>query len=171
MKKLPVIILLLLGSGCSEQQESLPKAEQQINCTASDFLNLANMATETSFFHQRDSVLRSQYPHGDKDTFNTVDITREMLRQFLSEINIDSLALSGSIEKVYFFNISPPAYSDSKLCEDKITIQYFEDDCTYRMTIDTIYMVEGDCIGGSQVSYGFRIEGDKIVDFTRQEAG
>lgn len=171
MKNLPVIILLLLGAGCSEQQESLPKVEQHINCTASDFLNLANETTETSFFHQRDSVLKSQYPHGDKDVFNSVDITREMLHQFLREITIDSLALSGSIEKVYFFNISPPAYSDSKLCEDRIAVRYFEDDCTYRMTIDNVYMVEGDCIGGSQVSYGFRIEGDQIIDFTRQEAG
>ena len=32
-------------------------------------------------------------------------------------------------------------------------------------------MVEGNCVGGSQVVYGFQIYNGKIVDFGRQEAG
>jgi len=142
------------------------------SCSAKDFLLLRDKVTQSDFFRQRDSVRKIQYPLGDQDTCNSVDITKNMLQQFLKDIDINLLLKTNTFESTYFFNIAPPQFSDSKKCKDIIRLQYFPSSCTFRLVIDNVYLVENtDCIGGSQVVYSFKIVNGRLSDFWRNEAG
>lgn len=143
----------------------------QTDCSPTDFTKLNDKKLQDDFFKQRDSVQKAQYPNSDQDIKNSVDLTRQMLMQFLKDFNIETFKKTGTYENYYFFNISPPQFKDSKVCKDKISVQYFKESCTYRMIIENVYMVEKDCIGGQQVSYTFKIIKNKIADFGRDEAG
>ena len=177
-----IFLLTIIGCADSTHEEKSLKTEKLSepttsvitpnSCSAKDLLELRNPALQYDFFRQLDSIRKVQYPNNDQDTNNSVDITPNLLRKFLAEINADTLQQNEIYEGYYFFNIAPPQYVDSKKCRDKITIQYFGKECGFRIIIDNVYLVEKEgCIGGSQVLYGFKIVGGKIVDFTRNEAG
>jgi len=152
--------------------EPTTSATTPINCSAKNLLKLRDNGLQYDFFRQLASIRKVQYPNNDQDTDNSVDITPSLLKKFLKDVNVDTLQKNGTYESYYFFNIAPAQYVDSKKCKDKIEIQYFNKECGFRMVIDNVYLVEKrDCIGGSQVIYGFKIVDGKIVDFTRNEAG
>ena len=176
-----IYIFLLAAVGCAnktqrdkstaERIELVPEPDKGVNCSAMDLVKLKDKELQDEFFKQLDSIKKVQYSNYTQDTGNSVDITPNLLRQFLENINADSLQMNGVYESHFFFNIAPPQYVDSKKCKDIISIQYFID-CGFRMVIDNVYLVEKEgCIGGSQVVYGFKIIDGKIVDFGRQEAG
>jgi len=144
---------------------------RQPDCSPTDFTKLKDKKLQDNFFTQLDSVKKVQYPKNDQDTKNAVDLTPKMLNQFLKDFNLETFKKTGIYENYYFFNISPPQFKDSKICKDKISVQYFSESCTYRMIVENVYIVENNCIGGQQVSYNFKIIKNKIVDFGRDEAG
>ncbi len=155
-----------------KESESTVSAQKPNNCSASDFLKLKDKNLQDDFFRQLDSLRKSQYRINDPDTKSSVDITQNLLKKFLKEVNIDTLQKNGTYECFYFFNIAPPEFVDSKKCKDKITIQYLSETCEFRMMVDNVYLVDVEddkpyCIGGAQVVYDFKILDGKIVDFRR----
>jgi hypothetical protein len=141
-------------------------------CGSEDFLKLKNKQLQADFFRQLDSVRKGQYPNNDQDIYNLVDITPALLNKFLSDINIDSLRKNEMYEASYFFNIAPKEYTDSRKCDDVITVRFFSEDCSFRMIIDNVYPVKDvGCAGGAQVLYGFKIFKSRIIEFGRQAAG
>lgn len=136
-----------------------------------DLLNLKKKELQTEFFVMLDSIKNVQYPSNDQDSCNSVDLSPDLLKQFLNDIDIDSLKSSNLYTALYNFNIACHGFKDSDRCMDKISFQFFPETCGYRIVIENSYLVEGACIGGSQVNYGFKIKGDRIVNLSRQEAG
>src|SRR5687767_8682820 len=61
------------------------------NCSAKDLLKLRNQELQFDFFRQLDSLRKVQYPGNDQDTNNSVDITPGLFRQFLTDINAETL--------------------------------------------------------------------------------
>jgi hypothetical protein len=141
------------------------------DCSSTDITKLNDKKLQVDFFTRLDSVRKAQYPNNDQDTNNSVDLTPKLLQLFLKDINLETLKKNGRYDAFYFFNISPPQFKDSKECKDRISLRYFPESCMFRIEVENVYLVERDCIGGSQVSYGFKIVKDKIVDFGRNEAG
>lgn len=140
--------------------------------SSKDFLQLKNKELQADFFRVLDSTRKSQYRNNDQDIYNLVDITPDLLRKFLKDINADTLARHDVFEARYFFNIAPRSFTDSKKCDDLVTLRFFREDGSFRMIIDNVYPVEElGCAGGAQVIYGFKIRDNRIVDFDRQAAG
>jgi len=150
------------------------KADTQIDSTscdktALDFLKLANKNIQTDFFHQLDSIRKVQYPKNDQETAIFVDLTPKLLDKFLRDLNKDEFSKTGNFEKEYNFNIAPPKYTDSKECKDKISITFDKRTCSFRLVINNEFFAEW--CQESTVIYGFKINGNKISDFGRNEAG
>jgi len=191
MKTIFYILIILLIAGCNNPRHNQKSANESLEllsepdknledtlkvavdkiCSAVDFMKLSQKEIQITFFHNLDSIRKVQYPANDQENCNSVDMTPYLLNDFLKSIDEEAFQKSGEFECVYNFNIACPDFTDSEICKDKISIKYFEKTCCFRLVIENIYMVEGDCIGGSQVVYGFDIQNDRIVNFSRQEAG
>ena len=157
-------------------EKSIIEGSEQIDsiiCSgrAVDILKLKEKELQIEFFLKLDSIKKLQYPDKDQDTCNSVDLTPALLNKILKDINGMTLQEKGVFTSFYNFNIACPGFTDSEVCKDKVSIHFFEESCCFRIVIENSYMVEGDCIGGSQVVYGFKIDNGRIIDFGRQEAG
>jgi hypothetical protein len=142
-----------------------------ISCdnTPLEFLKLMDKHIKAGFFQQLDSIRKVQYSKNDQDTDIFVDLTPKLLDKFLKDLNKDQLAKTGNFEKEYNFNIAPKKYKDSKECKDKISITYDKKYCGFRLVIYNEFFAEW--CQESTVVYGFKINGDRIYDFSRNEAG
>lgn len=134
-----------------------------------DFLKLTDKTIQADFFHKLDSIRKVQYPKNDQDTAIFVDLTPKLMDIFIKDLNKDELNKTGSFEKEYNFNIAPPKYKDSKECIDKISLSFDKETCSFRLVIFNEFFAEW--CQESSVFYGFQINGDKILDFGRNEAG
>jgi hypothetical protein len=137
--------------------------------TALEFVKLNNKNTRADFFHQLDSVRKAQYPNNDHEPAIFVDLTPKLLDKFLKDLNKDQLVKTGNFDKEYYFKIAPLQFSDSKKCKDKISITFYKETCSFILVIHNEFFAEG--CQESSVTYGFQINGDKISDFARNEAG
>lgn len=144
---------------------------ETVSCdkTALDFLKLTDKKIQADFFHQLDSIRKVQYPKNDQDTAIFVDLTPKLLDNFIKDLNKDQLYKTGEFEKEYNFNISPPQYTDSKECEDKVSLTFDKINCSFRLIIFNEFFAEW--CQESTVVYVFKINGDRILDFGRSEAG
>ena len=130
-----------------------------------------------------------------------VDITPEYLNKFLTDLDQDTLMVKKGFDKEYHFDIAPQGYTDSKICMDRIEVDFDEEKidwfietiqslpiifkplrtkgtekgdeekCTFRLKIFNTFLVQPDWCTESMVIYGFKIENGNLVDFWRQEAG
>jgi hypothetical protein len=137
--------------------------------TAMDFLKLSDKTIRADFFHQLDSIRKDHYPKNDQDTAIFVDLTPKLLDKFIKDLNKDQLYKTGEFEKEYNFNIAPPQYTDSKECKDKVSLTFDKKTCSFRLIIFNEFFAEW--CQESTVVYAFKINGDKIWDFGRNEAG
>ncbi len=137
--------------------------------TAIDILILLDQKNQADFFHQLDSLRRSQYPDNDQDTAIFFDITPKLLNRFLRDLNKDQLIKTGKFEKVYYFNIAPAGYKDSKKCTDKISLRFSKETCSFHITIFNEFFAEW--CQESTVSYIFQVKGNKISFLDRYETG
>lgn len=138
---------------------------------ALDFMLLQQETIQKTFFAQLDSVRQSQYPNNDQEREIMVDLTPEYLEKFLTDLSPDSLRKTGFFEKNYHFNLAPDGYTDPEVCKDKIQITFHEEYCSFRLCIYNTFWVEPNWCTESMVVYVFRIEGNKIIDFSRNEVG
>ncbi len=171
---IPIIILSLGFIKIQKQENFNSKTNVQINTTSCDtspiaFLKLTEKKIQVDFFHQLDSIKKDQYPNDDLDTNIFVDITPKLLNKFLGDLNEELFIETGSFEKEYNFNIAPPQFVDSKECLDKISITFEKNTCSFHMIIYNEFFA--DWCQESTVVYGFKIIGNKISDFRRNEAG
>ena len=187
-----IIALLTIGCGNSDKKDSEVESDRNESVShkekdskqnskeidsanyygkAIDILKLKEPLLQKEFFRELDSIKDLQYPENDQEECNNVDITSELLNTFLGDINTSTFQEKGEFECFYNFNIACPGFSDSEICKDKISIQFFESSCNFRMVIENCYMVEGSCIGGAQVVYTFKIIDGKVINFGRNEAG
>jgi hypothetical protein len=198
MKHLIFILTIFLLFGCAENQEKVSVAKTDsvgltpgsgknvekvflesksgtqtdsgpCDKTALEFLKLNNKNTRADFFHQLDSVRKLQFPNNDQDTAIFVDLTPKLLATFLKDLNKDQLVKTGHFDKGYYFNIAPQQFSDSRKCKDRISINFDRKTCSFYITIYNEFFAEW--CQESTVTYGFKIKGDKISGFTRNEAG
>lgn len=182
MKHLITIFIIFFSFSCAQNQEkvtvtgadSTELAGTQIDSgscdkTALDFVKLTNKNTRSGFFNQLDSARKAQYPNNDHEPAIFVDLTPELLDKFLKDLNKDQLVKTGNFDKEYYFNIAPLQFSDSKKCKDKISITFYKETCSFILVIHNEFFAEG--CQESSITYGFEINGDKISDFTRNEAG
>ena len=137
--------------------------------TALDFLKLANKNIQTDFFHQLDSIRKVQYPQNDQDKAIFVDLTPALLDRFLRDLNKSEFSKTGKFKKEYYFGIAPPKYTDSKECKDAISITFDKKTCSFLLVIYNEFPEEW--CQESSVIYGFKINGNRISDFGRNEAG
>jgi hypothetical protein len=164
------LLLLFIAQPCNQPALRLDHPL----CQSSDFMLLKDKKMQAAFFQQRDSVLRVQYPGGNREPGEReifVELTPAMLNQFLKDIDLTVLREKGEFEKEYYFKIAPKGYTDPAKCKDKIVVTYYPDECSYRIEIHNTFMVEDGWCTESQVSYGFKIEGKKIKGFSRNAAG
>lgn len=153
----------------SENNTNIQRDTTKCDKTALDFLKLANKKIQADFFHQLDSTKKVQYPNKDQDTAIFVDLTPKLLDRFLSDLNKEGFYKTGNFEKEYYFNIAPQGYTDSKECKDKISITFDKSTCSFRLVINNKF--PADWCQESSVIYWFKINGNKISAFGRNEAG
>ena len=146
-------------------------ASTTFRCSAIDFLSLKDEKLQTNFFTQLDSIRKAQYPNDDQENEIMIDITSALLNSFLNDIDQSVLSKTKGFAKEYHFNIAPKGYADPKKCKDKISIEFYQENCRYRMTIWNTFLVENDWCSEHQVIYGFEIKNGQIIDFERNEAG
>ena len=144
---------------------------QTQKCQALDLMKLQNKKIQDDFFKQLDSIRKVQYPDNDQETEIMIDIDRKLLTQFLKDIDQPALTKNKSFEKEYHFNIAPKEYSDPKKCKDKISVEFYPENCGYRMVIWNTFLVEENWCTESQVIYSFDIQNDRITNFSRNLAG
>ncbi|SFT43354.1 hypothetical protein SAMN05216474_0540 [Lishizhenia tianjinensis] len=159
-----------------EYAKSMEKDSEQVASTicmgkAEDFLKLKGTGLQADFFSKLDSIRKVQYPNNDQETSIMVDLTLEYLKEFLADINLDSLTANNQFEKEYHFNIAPKGYTDPEICKDKIAMNFEAKNCSFRLSVYNTFLAQPDWCVESMVIYGFKIENDKIVHFWRQEAG
>lgn len=134
-----------------------------------DFLKLEDKTVQADFFHQLDSIRKVQYPKNDQDTAIFVDITPKLLDKFILDLNKDQLYKNDEFEKEYNFNIAPPQYTDSKKCKDRVSVAFDKKTCNFRLIVFNEFFAEW--CQESAVIYAFKINGGKILDLVRNEAG
>jgi hypothetical protein len=163
---------LLLSSNHFDKLENLNiEKTTSKSCSAIDFIKLENEDLQIDFFTQLDSIRKVQYPNNDQENEIFVDLTPNLLRQFLKDIDKELLIKNGEFEKEYNFNISPPDLTDHADCKDKIKIKYNINSCSFRMEIHNTFLVPDNWCTESMVVYGFTISDEKITDFGRNAAG
>lgn len=136
---------------------------------ASDVLYLKNPAIQKSFFRQLDSMLKIQYPNNDQEKDIFVDLTPNMLNQFLSDLDTNVLIKNGAFDKSYHFNIAPPMYKDTKTCSDQITLEYDIHSNYFSIIISNRFFAEW--CQESAVRYFFILTKKKVILLDRTEAG
>lgn len=138
-------------------------------CSPEDFLKLKDKHLQEDFFAHLDSIRKVQYPNNNQDTNIFVDLTPKLLSRFLKDIDKDILIMTGRFEREYHFNIAPPGYSDPEICKDKISLLFNTESCSFRMIIYNTFFAEW--CQESSVVYVFQINGNRITEFWRNEAG
>ena len=156
-----LLLLAIAFTSCRQTQK----------CQALGLMKLQNKKFQDDFFKQLDSIRKVQYPNNDQETEIMIDIDRKLLIQFLKDIDQPALSKNKSFEKEYHFNIAPKEYSDPPECKDKISVEFYPENCGYRMVIWNTFLVEENWCTESQVVYGFEIQNDRVVNFSRNEAG
>lgn len=141
------------------------------DCQAANFALFKQPKVQRQFFHLLDSIMRVQYPSTDPKDCPQPNLSAHWLNQFLKDMDWLEWEKVGNITRKYHFNEGCAGFEDSPACLDLISLQFFQDECAFRLVVERVFPVEGDCIGGSQTSYGFGIQGGVIVDFGRQVAG
>ena len=169
-----LIIFLLFAIAC--QNADNPKIKSDVNpdpvpCQGLDFMKLQNQGLQDDLFKKIDSIRRVQYPDNDQAKEIMIDLTPKMLNQFLKDIDQAVLSKTGKFEKEYHFNIAPKEFSDPPICKDKISIEFYTENCRYRMMIWNTFLAEPGWCTESQVIYSFEIKDDGITGFERNEAG
>lgn len=154
----------------SQKENNILKKESS-NCSARNFTNLKHEELQSAFFKQLNSVRTSQYPNNDQLVNIMVDLTPEYLNQFLKDLKIDSLEQNNYFVKEYHFKIAPPEYTDPEICKDQIIVSYDSIACAFTLLINNTFLVQPDWCAESSVIYTFRINGNRISYFRRQEAG
>jgi hypothetical protein len=167
----PLIIILLLFTTATDFSATNPPIvlEPQSTCQPLDFMQLQNKELQDAFFHQRDSILKVQYPDNDQEKEIFVDITRDMLTQFLRDIDTEALSKNGEFQNDYHFKIAPKEFSDLNQCEDMIYIRFFSEDCEFRMEIHNSFYADW-CQEG-MVVYHFTLQNGRLSSFWRNAAG
>lgn len=149
-----------------------PTGTETLKCSALDFLNLKDEKLQSDFFKQLDSIRKAQYPNNnEQENEIMVDITPALLKFFLKDIDKAILSKNASFEKEYHFNIAPKGYTDPKKCKDKISVEFYQEHCSYRIVIWNTFLVQDDWCSEHQVIYSFEIKDDQIINFGRNEAG
>jgi hypothetical protein len=141
------------------------------DCSSLDFIKLKDKQLQSFFFNELDSIKKIQYPNNDQEVNIMIDITSDYLNQFLSNINEEMLEKEFYFDKDFFFNKAPKGYIDSKVCKDKISIEFDSFNCNFKLKIYNSFQVDSDWCTESVVVYGFKIQNDKIINFWRNEAG
>lgn len=158
-----------------ETQKVIYKTEQikTSNCsgTITDFLELKNKDLQLDLFAKIDSIRKIQYPDNDQETSIMIDLKAEYLIRFLNDIDIDSLTQNQRVEKEYHFDLAPEGFTDPADCKDKIKVSFDQKNCSIRLNIYNTFLVEPNWCTESMVVYDFKIKNDRIIDFSRQEAG
>lgn len=142
-----------------------------VNCQPSDILILADPVVQSDFFLQLDSVVKQQYPNNDLDTGGTVDMYPALLVDLMNDIDTGSLQNKFYWEDYYHFNRAPAGFTDPEYCKNKVSIEYLEDVCSYRMVLHHTFLVEPNWCTESQVVYFFKIINGQLSEFTRNAAG
>ena len=163
--KINLIIIILCFSFLGFAQKQGQK------CSAATFLKLKESLCRESFLTQLAAIRQKQYPSNDQEVSIMVDLTPEYLEKFLHDIDIYLFTTNNYFEKEYHFNIAPEGYTDPKVCKDKITISFNSENCSFTLKIFNTFLVEPNWCTESMVIYSFKIEGDRIIDFWRNEAG
>jgi hypothetical protein len=161
------VCCLGLASAPADQGDRSPMA----TCTAADLRRLDDPVLQRSFFSCLDSIRHVQYPDNDQDTTLSVDISPAILTNFLKRVDYQALTREGGTEVELQFNIAPAGYTDPPVCTDKVMIRFLPEHCSFRMVIQSHFLVPPDWCHGAQVSYGFRIGAERILNFGRDEAG
>ena len=172
--KLLLIIFFLFAVACKNVKGPTLKSDfnvDSVTCQRLDFLKLQDKKLQNIFFKQLDSTRHIQYPNNDQEKEIMIDLNQKLLDQFLKDIDQTAFSKTGRFEKEYHFNIAPKGYSDPAICKDKISIEFYPENCSYRMMIWNTFLAEPDWCTESQVIYSFEIKGDKIAGFERNEAG
>lgn len=164
------VIFVLFVIACKSVDKPTINDDSE-TCQASDFLKLQDEKLQNIFFQQLDSTTHIQYPNNDQEKEIMIDLTPNLLMQFLRDVDKTALLKTGRFEKEYHFNIAPKGFSDPETCKDKISIEFYPQNCSYRMMIWNTFLAEPDWCAESQVIYNFEINNDKITGLTRNEAG
>lgn len=114
---------------------------------------------------------RVQYPNDDQDTAIAVDLSPSMLQELLRRVDYDEFQRTGECGVGYQFDIAPKGHRDPPACRDSVRVHFTPDRCGFRMVIKSTFLVEPNWCIEHNVSYGFRIGKDRILDFGRNEAG
>lgn len=172
--KLVIIIFFLFILRLVGLHDAASKMEfdsDQKICQALNFMKLKNKSVQDNFFNHLDSIRKFQYPENNQETEIMVDLNQMLLNQFLKDIKQVVFSKTGRFEKEYYFDIAPEGYRDNETCKDKISIEFNPKSCRYQMVIHNTFLVEPNWCTESQVIYSFEIKGDRIINFSRNEAG
>ncbi len=94
-----------------------------------------------------------------------LDITYEMLFDFLKDIDKKKFSTTNNFEKTYNENTGK-----EKSHKYTIMLTFYPSECGYRLVVN--HFIEAkEWSDEISVIYSFRILDDRIVDFVRQEAG
>ena len=140
-------------------------------CDAAGLKRLLEPELFESFFHCVDSMRRVQYPEGDQDTAQSVDVSRAVMKRFLSGLDYTSLEMAGEAEMEFHFNIAPNGYTDPPACKDKVSIHFDPGGCHFRMVVYNTFLVPPNWCTEGTVVYAFTIGRNRVLDFYRDEAG
>ena len=138
------------------------------NCYENQIFTLKDKQSQESFFKQLNLVISKQYPPNKEKEI--LDITPQILNQFINDIDKTTFSLTKSFTKEYKFNLVPNQYSNSKDYKNTISITFDEKECTYRLTLINFYQTD-EWSDETSIVYSFRILYGEIIDFRRQEAG
>ena len=157
--------------GATTVSDHSPSAPSMAACDAASITRLLEPALFESFFHCVDSMRRVHYPDDDQDTTIAVDLSPYMLEEFLRQVDYDEFQRIGECGVGFQFNIAPKGHRDPPACRDSVWVHFSPERCGFRMVVKSTFLVEPNWCIEHNVSYGFRIGKDRVVDFGRNEAG
>ncbi len=140
-------------------------------CEAASLKRLLEPELFECFFNCLDSVRAVQYPEGDQDTTLSVDVSRAVMKRFLSGLDYSALMIRGEADMEFHFNIAPVGYTDPPMCKDKVSIHFDPGSCRFRMVVQNTFLVPPNWCTEGTVVYAFVIGRNRVLDFYRNEAG
>ncbi len=157
----------------NQSEEKQIEIQQNCDGTANDILLLkSNTELFNSFFEEIKKWKKENDANDlDNDGIFT-GITKPLLKDFLSNIDIEKLKTEESFEKEYEFNIMPKAYRNKEKCPDGIRLYYYKESCRFRLCVDNSYYVkEADLCTEGSIIYSFKIKHNRIIDLEITAAG
>ncbi|WP_334126806.1 hypothetical protein [Empedobacter brevis] len=172
MKNLFLLIVLIVCVSCLQNTKNADKTgenktENNLDCKPEDILILTRKDMETEFFRKLDAVISKQYP--EEKEKQTIDITPELLNQFLRDLNINTLKNDSVFQKKYGVKLTSEN-TETRNESNTMELMYFPQDCTYRLSVNNYYETN-EFSDERSVSYSFKIENGHVTAFRRQEAG